>query len=53
MNFDKLNYLAKTLLSAQNESQREYCYLLQIEWLRCQINRYFRLIMTSVLLSSS
>lgn len=28
MNFDKLNYLAKTLLSAQNESQREYCYLL-------------------------
>ena len=28
MNFDKLNDLAKTLLSAQNESQREYCYLL-------------------------
>lgn len=28
MNFDKLNELAKTLLSAQNESQREYCYLL-------------------------
>lgn len=28
MNFDKLNYLAKNLLSAQNESQREYCYLL-------------------------
>nr|DAF76327.1 MAG TPA: Protein of unknown function (DUF2829) [Caudoviricetes sp.] len=28
MNFDKLNYLAKTLLSAQNKSQREYCYLL-------------------------
>ena len=27
-NFDKLNYLAKTLLSAQNETQREYCYLL-------------------------
>ena len=28
MNFDKLSYLAKTLLSAQSESQREYCYLL-------------------------
>lgn len=27
--FPKLNYLARTLLSAQNESQREYCYLLQ------------------------
>lgn len=27
-NFNKLNYLAKTLLSAQNETQREYCYLL-------------------------
>ncbi len=27
-NFHKLNYLAKALLSAQNESQREYCYLL-------------------------
>lgn len=26
--FNKLNYLAKALLSAQNESQREYCYLL-------------------------
>lgn len=26
--FDKLNYLAKTLFSAQNEFQREYCYLL-------------------------
>ena len=28
MNFDKLSYLAKTLLSAQSKSQREYCYLL-------------------------
>lgn len=28
MVFDNLNYLAKTLLSAQNESQREYCHLL-------------------------
>lgn len=28
MTFDKLNYLAKTLLSAQNETQREYCCLL-------------------------
>ena len=28
MNFDKLNDLAKTFLSSQNESQREYCYLL-------------------------
>ena len=28
VNFDKLNYLARTLLSAQNETQREYCYLL-------------------------
>lgn len=27
--FPKLNYLAKVLLSAQNETQREYCYLLQ------------------------
>lgn len=27
--FPKLNYLARTLLSAQNETQREYCYLLQ------------------------
>ena len=26
--FPKLKYLAKVLLSAQNESQREYCYLL-------------------------
>lgn len=26
--FSRLNYLAKTLLSAQNETQREYCYLL-------------------------
>lgn len=28
IHFDKLDYLARTLLSAQNESQREYCYLL-------------------------
>lgn len=27
--FSKLNYLARTLLSAQNETQREYLYLLQ------------------------
>lgn len=27
--FPKLNYLARTLLSAQNETQREYLYLLQ------------------------
>lgn len=27
--FSKLNYLARTLLSAQNETQREYIYLLQ------------------------
>lgn len=26
--FPRLNYLARTLLSAQNETQREYCYLL-------------------------
>lgn len=45
MNFDKLSYLAKTLLSAQSESQREYCYLLldriaQISNRRATLDRY-------------
>lgn len=45
MNFDKLSYLAKTLLSAQSESQREYCYLLldriaQISNRRVTLDRY-------------
>lgn len=45
MNFGKLSYLAKTLLSAQSESQREYCYLLldrkaQISNRRVTLDRY-------------